>query len=217
MARVSPASRAATTSQSRTFRPTICSAPSDNFFVSRYSLDVLARSRVGGIVINRETTDGSDPNRTVGADANRARAEPAGHVLRGQDGTPGLDGQDAAWFGQSPTRTRTGTCGSYLDVQDNFNPEVASSSRRASDDQGVLRTDTAPGRFKIRMMEPMVVLTYITDQENRMIGRTQHPWWARFDDSCLSFIYQRNLDVTDEPFRLQSSRASSSSPSTSGT
>ena len=45
--------------------------PGDNFFVSRYSRDVLRRSRVGAIFINKESVDGSPHyNRTMGVDGN---------------------------------------------------------------------------------------------------------------------------------------------------
>jgi hypothetical protein len=54
-------------------------------------------------------------------------------------------------------------------------------------------------------MEPMFVLTYITDQQNRMVGRTQHFMVGTHldDDSFINVIYQRNLDVLDDPFNIQ--------------
>ena len=52
------------------------------------------------------------------------------------------------------------------------------------------------------MLEPMVVLTYITDQQNRMVARTQHFMNGFYmqDGSFINVIYQRNLDVLDVPF-----------------
>src|ERR1044071_3779641 len=45
--------------------------PGDNFLVARYGADVLKRSRVGAIFINKETLGGeAHYNRTMGADAN---------------------------------------------------------------------------------------------------------------------------------------------------
>ena len=45
--------------------------PGDNFLVARYSSDVLKRSRVGAMFINKQTMGGDRHyNRTVGADAN---------------------------------------------------------------------------------------------------------------------------------------------------
>jgi hypothetical protein len=59
-----------------------------------------------------------------------------------------------------------------------------------------------PGKAGIRMLEPMVVITYITDQQNRMVGRTQHFMNGFYmqDGSFINVIYQRDLDVVDRPF-----------------
>jgi len=47
--------------------------PGDNFLVGRYSRDVLKRSRVGAIFVNKESGNGSAHyNRAFGADANFA-------------------------------------------------------------------------------------------------------------------------------------------------
>ena len=60
----------------------------------------------------------------------------------------------------------------YLDVQDNFNAEAGFVQRRG------IRTTKAyfsptprPKRGNIKLMEPMYVLTYTTDQHNRLVGR----------------------------------------------
>ena len=55
------------------------------------------------------------------------------------------------------------------------------------------------------MLEPMFVLTYMTDQHHRMVTRTQHFMNAfHLDDgSFVNVIYQRNLDVLDVPFEIQ--------------
>ena len=47
------------------------------------------------------------------------------------------------------------------------------------------------------MLEPMVVLTYVTDQQNRMVARTQHFMNGFYmqDGSFINVIYQRDLDV----------------------
>ena len=61
-----------------------------------------------------------------------------------------------------------------------------------------------PGVAGIRMLEPMVVITYITDQQNRMVGRTQHFMNGFYmqDGSFINVIYQRDLDVLDAPFPI---------------
>ncbi len=185
------------------------SRPGDNFFVGRYSRDVLQRSRVGGIFINKEAADGSPEfNRTVGADANLAlgaNLQVSSFVAK--TSTPGLEGQDMSWFGRIAYRDPSWNLWlNYLDVQDHFNDEVGFVQRR-----GVRATKAyfgptpRPGAANIRMMEPMIVLTYITDQNNRLIGRTQHFMVGTRleDDSYINVIYQRNLDVLDAPFHIQ--------------
>jgi hypothetical protein len=54
------------------------------------------------------------------------------------------------------------------------------------------------------MLEPMVVISYITDQQNRMVGRTQHFMNGFYmqDGSFINVIYQRHLDVLDVPFTV---------------
>ncbi len=183
--------------------------PGDNFFVGRYSRDVLKRSRVGGILINKESVNGSDHyNRTFGADTNLALGENLQITsFIAKTSTPGLEGKDMAWYGRIAYRDPAWNVWlNYVDVQDHFNDEVGFVQR-----QGVRTTKAyfgptpRPGKAHIRMMEPMIVLTYITDQGNRLVGRTQHFMLGTRldDDSYINVIYQRNLDVLDDPFRIQ--------------
>jgi hypothetical protein len=70
--------------------------PGDNFLVGRYSLDVLSRSRIGALFINKESAGGSAHyNRTMGVDANLAlgaRPIHADCVVRRQDADAGPAG-----------------------------------------------------------------------------------------------------------------------------
>jgi hypothetical protein len=99
----------------------------------------------------------------------------------------------------------------YLDVQDNFNDEVGFVQRR-----GVKTTKATSARRRgrasgaIRMLEPMVVISYITDQQNRMVGRTQHFMNGFYmqDGSFINVIYQRDLDVLDVPFVVPQTKVS---------
>ncbi len=94
----------------------------------------------------------------------------------------------------------------YLDVQDNFNAEAGFVQRRG------IRTTKAyfsptprPKRGNIKLIEPMYVLTYTTDQHNRLIGRMHHLMVGTTlrDDSFINVIYQKNLDVLDVPFNVR--------------
>ena len=107
--------------------------PGDNFLVTRYSSDVLKRSRVGAMFINKQTMGGdAHYNRTFGADANLVlgkNLQVNSYVAKTD--TPGLQGNDMAFFGRVAYRDPAWNVWlNYLDVQDNFNDEVGFVQRR---------------------------------------------------------------------------------------
>ena len=193
--------------------------PGDNFFVSRYSRDVLKRSRVGALFINKESVDGSDHfNRTMAVDGNfslgrslqvnsyLAKTGSSADVCAAR-GLSSCDGQDMAFYGRVAYRDpRVSAWINYLDVQNNFNAEAGFVQRRA------IRTTKAyfsptprPKRGNIKLMEPMYVLTYTTDQNNRLVARMHHLMVGTTlrDDSFINVIYQKNFDVLDLPFQVR--------------
>ncbi len=184
--------------------------PGDNFFVGRYSRDILRRSRVGAILINKESAGGSTHyNRTMGLDANLAigRSMQVNTYLA-KTATPGLDGKDLAFYGRIAYRDpKWNMWLNYLDVQENFNAEVGFVQRRG------IRTTKAyfsptprlGGKYKIRFMEPMYVITYMTDQTNRLVYRMHHYMVGTTlqDDSFINVVYQQVLDVLDVPFQIR--------------
>ena len=182
--------------------------PGDNFLVARYNSDVLKRSRVGAIFVNKETMGGSAHfNRTVGADANIVLGKSLQlNSFIAKTETPGLKGKDTAMFGRIAYRDPAWNVWlNYLDVGDNFNAEVGFVQRRGVKTTKAYFSPTPrPGVAGIRMLEPMVVITYITDQQNRMVGRTQHFMNGFYmqDGSFINVIYQRDLDVLDAPFPI---------------
>ncbi len=183
--------------------------PSENFLVSRYSRDILRRSRVGALFINRQSADNADQyNRTMGVDANLA----VGRNLQistfvAKTDTPGLEGSDFAYYGRVAYRDPFWNVWvNYLDVQDNFNADVGFVQRRGVRATKLYFSPTPrPGVHNIRMLEPMYVFTYITDQNNRMVNRVHHFMVGTWldDGSFINVIYQKNLDVLDAPFRIQ--------------
>jgi hypothetical protein len=145
--------------------------PGDNFLVARYGTDVLKRSRVGALFINKETMGGdAHYNRVVGADANLVLGKNLQvNSFVAKTDTPGLTGRDVAFFGRIAYRDPAWNVWlNYLDVQDNFNDEVGFVQRRGVKTTKVYFSPTPrPGMWGIRMLEPMVVISYITDQQNR--------------------------------------------------
>ena len=182
--------------------------PGDNFLVARYSSDVLKRSRVGTIFVNKETMGGdAHHNRTMGADANLVLGKSFQvNSFVAKTDTPGLGGQDMAFFGRVAYRDPSWNLWlNYLDVQDNFNAEVGFVQRRGvKTTKGYFSPTPRPGKAGIRMLEPMIVITYITDQQNRMVGRTQHFMNGFYmqDGSFFNVIYQRDLDVRGHPLQV---------------
>lgn len=184
--------------------------PGDNFFVSRYSRDVFRRSRVGALFINKESMGGSDRyNRTMGVDANLALSRNLQiNSYLAKTATPGKDGNDMAFYGRIAYRDpKWNLWLNYLDVQENFNAEAGFVQRTG------IRTTKAyfsptprPKRGNIKLMEPMYVLTYTTDQDNRLVGRMHHLMHGTTlrDDSFINVIYQRELDVLTLPFKIRS-------------
>jgi hypothetical protein len=183
--------------------------PGDNFFVGRYSRDILRRSRVGALFINKESVGGSAHfNRTLGVDGNFAigRSLQVNSFLA-KTSTPGLDGKDMAFYGRIAYRDPNWNLWlNYLDVQDNFNAEAGFVQRRGVRTAKAYFSPTPrPKRGNIRLMEPMYVLTYTTDHHNRMVGRLHHYMVGTTlrDDSFINVIFQQNLDVLDAPFQIR--------------
>ena len=184
-------------------------APGDNFFVGRYSRDVLKRSRVGAIFINKDALGGSSRyNRTMGVDANLALGpalQATGYVAKTE--TPGRLGRDMALFGRLAYRdAKWNLWLNYLDVQDNFNAEAGFVQRTGiRTTKGYFSPTPRPKKGRVRLFEPMYVFTNITDQTNRLVGRTHHLMLGTTlrDESFINVIYQQVLDVLDFPFRIR--------------
>ena len=179
-----------------------------NFFVGRYSRDILKRSRVGAIFINKDTVGGAHFNRTLGVDANLAPSpnlQVQSYIAKTE--TPGKDGQDMAYLGRIAYRDpKWNLYLNYLDVQENFNAEAGFVQRTG------IRTTKAhfgptprPSKGNVKLFEPMYVLTYTTDQDNRLVYRNHHLMLGTTlrDDTFINVFYQKTLDVLDVPFRIR--------------
>ena len=181
-------------------------AEGENFLVTRYSRDVLERSQVGGLFINKESGDGHF-NRTYAADMTLALT-PAftleGFVAGTE--TAELSGDNlgiharAGYLDQS-WRTYV----EYSDFDDNFNPEVGFVPRI-----GMKRSkfhveyNPRPGILGIRMMSPMNYIMLITDQTGRLVSRHHHNMIGTNFENGASFVvqYNRYFERLDEPFRV---------------
>lgn len=183
--------------------------PGDNFLVSRYSYDLLSRSRIGALFINKETQNHSHFNRIMALDANLVLSRNlSANSYLAKTSTPGMSHGDLSYFGRIGWRSPAwDVYAHYFDIQDNFNTEVGFIPRTGIRSGKVKFGPTPrPGRFHLRLMEPMIVVTYTTDQDNRLVSRRIHHMVAfHFDDGTyLNFIYNKDLEHLDQPFRIRS-------------
>jgi hypothetical protein len=182
--------------------------PSTNFSVVRLRRDILSRSEVGGMFINKHDTEGRF-NRTFGADLNLrflTYLEINSSLLK--TSTPGIEEQDwASDFTATWTDPKLEVEGKYLSIEDNFNPEVGFVPRvgmRKS--RGKFAFKPRPENISwIREFKPLVSLDYITDQENTLETRTLKTSFSTLfeDSSRLEFARNGRFERLDEPFFIR--------------
>ena len=189
----------------------------DNFFVGRYSRDILARSKVGGIVIDKQAVGSvfapdaggvSHYNRTFAADTTLAvhrNLTMTGFVAKTQ--TPGLTSGDMASYARATWLSPAfHVYTEFADLQENFNPEVGFVPRlgiRTSKFHG--EWNPRPGRFNIRMFDPMWNITYTTDPHNRLLTRRIHNMIGTYfeDGSSVMFYFNDHFEQLDIPFPIR--------------
>ncbi len=181
-------------------------APGENFLVTRYSRDILSKSKVGGLIINKQS--GSQYNRTFAADATLALGN---HLtinsFLAKTSSPDITSGDKMFWGRVGWLDQNWNLfAQYTDIQDNFNAEVGFIPRR-----GIRTTNfhigptPRPKKFNIRVMLPMLNMTYTTDQNNRLLSRRVH-YMVGFrmeNGAFINFIYNRRFEQLDVPFRIQ--------------
>ena len=182
--------------------------PGANFFVARYSRDVLRRSKVGGLIVNKETSGDPHHNRTLAVDTTLAvtRSVTINSFLA-KTSTPGLVGADMAFHGRGGwLDSRWNVYTEYTDIQGNFNPEVGFVPRRGIRTSKLhLERNPRPSKYKIRVMQPMLDFTFTTDQHNRLLTRrAHHMLGTRLENGTfINVIYNRYFERLDVPFRVQ--------------
>ncbi len=180
----------------------------ENFLVARYSKDVSTRSKVGGLVVNKEAKDSARFNRTLVADAQFAPTRSFSiQSFVAKTSSPGVSEDQNAFHARALfLNNKWQSYGEYTDIDENFNAEVGFVPRRGIRTTKVhLERNPRPGGL-IRVMEPMMNLTYTTDQHNRLLTRrVHHMVGTRFQNGTyLNVVYNRWLDVLDQPFAIQS-------------
>ena len=101
------------------------STPANNFTVARVRRNILSNSDFGFLLLNRQSRQPNDYNRSFGADVNFLlfRRRLKANAVLAKTETPGRQDQD--WFRKVEGQWDYGFLrfiGSYMDVQRNFNP-----------------------------------------------------------------------------------------------
>jgi hypothetical protein len=148
----------------------IFGVPSTNYSVMRARRDLLQKSDVGFLFVNK-APQGGDDNRTYGADANfrvLQYLELSSSVLRTD--SPGRPGDDlAANFEVAWRDSLFDLEARHQTIQANFNPEVGFVQRGAIKRSSGIFTLTPRPRERIssvRYLGPSFSIDYITDQAN---------------------------------------------------
>ncbi|SVA01510.1 uncharacterized protein METZ01_LOCUS54364 [marine metagenome] len=183
--------------------------PGENFFVARYSRDIFARSKIGGIIINKEAVGDTHFNRTFAVDTSLTPhpfLSVTGFVAKTESPQVAHDDMmgHVMLMWQSPSAR---IYSDYTDIQDHFNAEVGFVPRI-----GIRRSELhaewnpRPGRWGIRSMNPMMTIEYITDQSNRLLSRRIHYMiGAQFENgSRLTVITNEEFEQLDVPFQVAS-------------
>jgi len=184
-------------------------ASSTNFSVARVRRNILRNSDIGGIFINKQEM-GGDFNRTYGVDANltfRRFLDISSFLMK--TSTPEIsDQQFSGLFRIGWQDPFLSLAGSYLSIQENFDPEVGfvprSGIRKTT---GRLAIRPRPGERipSIRQLEPSVNLDYITDQDNLLETRTLDArFQASFHNGSLIWVGARSrFERLTEPFAIR--------------
>ena len=193
----------------------------ENFFVGRYSRDILARSKVGALIINKDAVGGGHFNRTLAADTTLAlhpnftltgflaKTQTPQESFRGRYAppAPGETARDMAGYARGTWLSQSfHFYGEYVDLQEHFNPEVGFVPRvgiRTSQFHG--EWNPRPDRWNIRMLDPMWSVTYTTDQRNRLLTRRIHNMIGTYFEDGTRFIFWYNdyFEQLDVPFHIR--------------
>jgi hypothetical protein len=183
--------------------------PSTNFSLIRVSRDVLSKSDIGGIFVNKHVNDGHN-NATYGVDANLnffQYLDISSYLLKTD--TSGISGKDKAADLNVEWNDRfLNLKAEHLSIQDNFNPEVGFAPRigiRKSTGEVTVRPRPGEAIPWIREFRPSASVHYITDQENTLESRQNDLNVSiSFEDSSNVWATRRDrFERLDEPFEIR--------------
>ncbi len=187
-------------------------APANNYSVARFSRELPNRSSIGVIGVNRQSTttftDSRPYNRTYGADANFGFGEFANWFnFVAKTDTPGLSDSDHTFssrFEYDDSRHQFSL--GFLEVGDNFNPEVG-FVRRVGFRKGnyFYRYTHYLQDSPIRSVEPHVFIQnwYTLGTNEKESGFEHFHVDSRWQDGGrLGLAWNRNFERLDVPFEV---------------
>ena len=181
--------------------------PADNFLVARYSKDINRRSRIGGLLINKESLNSARFNRVVVADALFAPTRAFSlHTIAATSSSPGVTDDRNAYHARALyLNTKWQTYAEFTQIDPRFTDDVGFIPRTGIRQTKVhLERNPRPGGL-IRVMEPMINVIYITDLNNRLLTRRNHQMvGTRFQNGAyLNVVFNHWFDQIDQPFKVQ--------------
>ena len=179
------------------------------FTVLRLKRDVLGRSTVGVMAIDRSPgQDEADHNRALGADASLSFNDAATQIrgFAARTWSPGLSGGEYAAFVEAGHQTQlVETRLSYLDVGENFSPEVGfvprEDIRRV---RGSVWIRPRPDAAWVRRMAIGPGITVIADHEREVLTReVELPLWVNLEvGDWLGAGIRQRYELLDESFEI---------------
>lgn len=189
------------------------STPGNNFSVARLRKDLPSRSSVGALFVNRQATGDlavdNDINRTYAVDGRWGFGQ-NGTVsgFAAQTETPGLAGEDYAWdtavdYNAQAWRVRAG----YMEMGDNFNPEVGFVRRRGfrKVDGGIFYTWRPNEFLNIQELQPHVTFNRFWNYDNGFIESSllhMDNTWEFNDSSRLTTWWNVRKEGVVRPFTV---------------
>ncbi len=188
-------------------------APATNFTATTVRRNILGRSDVGVMFLNRQSGQPDDRNRTFGADTNLillgTDLRLSGALARTE--TPGLDGSDTLGkVEMNYNKDIFELTSSYVDIGENFNPELGFVSRAGREIfrnqvefRPRLRSGTRVGRF-VRDFVFNTFSNYVRfpgagPETKYMLSQ----FFVRFQDGgILGTHYETNFERLTEPFEV---------------
>ena len=177
-----------------------------NYSVLRLKRDIFQGSSIGLIAINKQDSD--TYNRAGGFDfAYRPNENMDVRGLWARTSEEGVSGQtNALYLGSNWRSNDFRVRGSFLDIGENFNPEVGFVRRKGLRQfRGEVRYTPYPKRFGIRRIWIGPEFDFVLDQDNELETRNISMInWFEFDrGGWISLSARRTFERLDEDFEIR--------------